>query len=62
MDICVYVHYCSSNLCSNRFFTGHGKDPDGKIRFKAGKTSVSDAVDGAIKILTVAVRALLVRC
>ncbi|KAG8651738.1 hypothetical protein MANES_06G017700v8 [Manihot esculenta] len=43
-----------------RFFTGHGKDPDGKIRFKAGKTSVSDAVDGAIKILTVAVTIVVV--
>ncbi|KAJ8751402.1 hypothetical protein K2173_016605 [Erythroxylum novogranatense] len=43
-----------------RFFTGHGNSPDGKVHFKAGKTKVSDAVDGAIKILTVAVTIVVV--
>lgn len=38
-----------------RYFTGHTKDSDGKIEFTAGKTSIGDAVDGAIKIFTVAV-------
>ncbi|KAL4574417.1 hypothetical protein LXL04_021248 [Taraxacum kok-saghyz] len=38
-----------------RFFTGHTEDDEGRIEFIAGKTSVGDAVDGAIKIFTVAV-------
>ncbi|KAF2317223.1 hypothetical protein GH714_017992 [Hevea brasiliensis] len=43
-----------------RFFTGHTKDANGRPQFKAGKTSVGDAVDGAIKILTVAVTIVVV--
>lgn len=43
------------DLCSHRYFTGHTKNPDGTVQFKAGKTKVGDAVDGAIKIFTVAV-------
>ncbi|KAF8033666.1 hypothetical protein BT93_C0061 [Corymbia citriodora subsp. variegata] len=43
-----------------RYFTGHTKDPYGTVQFKAGKTSVSDAVDGAIKIITVAVTIVVV--
>ncbi|XP_010046915.2 calcium-transporting ATPase 8, plasma membrane-type-like [Eucalyptus grandis] len=43
-----------------RFFTGHTKNPDGTVQFKAGKTSVSDAVDGAIKMITVAVTIVVV--
>ncbi|KAK1417096.1 hypothetical protein QVD17_26218 [Tagetes erecta] len=43
-----------------RFFTGHTKDSDGNIEFIAGKTSVGDAVDGAIKIFTVAVTIVVV--
>ncbi|KAH9805643.1 calcium-transporting ATPase 8 plasma membrane-type [Citrus sinensis] len=43
-----------------RFFTGHTKNAYGTIQFKAGKTKVSDAVDGAIKILTVAVTIVVV--
>ncbi|XP_039154923.1 calcium-transporting ATPase 10, plasma membrane-type-like [Eucalyptus grandis] len=43
-----------------RFFTGHTKNPDGTVQFKAGKTSVSDAVDGVIKIITVAVTIVVV--
>ncbi|KAL4586966.1 hypothetical protein LXL04_011614 [Taraxacum kok-saghyz] len=38
-----------------RFFTGHTEDDEGRIEFIVGKTSVGDAVDGAIKIFTVAV-------
>ncbi|KAL8191541.1 hypothetical protein R6Q57_028272 [Mikania cordata] len=37
-----------------RFFTGHTKDDEENVEFIAGKTSVGDAVDGAIKIFTVA--------
>ncbi|GAY37277.1 hypothetical protein CUMW_027810 [Citrus unshiu] len=43
-----------------RFFTGHTKNADGSIQFRAGKTKVSHAVDGAIKILTVAVTIVVV--
>lgn len=43
-----------------RFFTGHTKTAEGSIQFRAGKTKVSDAVDGAIKILTVAVTIVVV--
>ncbi|CAI0386329.1 unnamed protein product [Linum tenue] len=43
-----------------RYFTGHTKNPDGSIQFKAGRTSVSAAVDGAIKIFTVAVTIVVV--
>ncbi|KAI3416712.1 FPL domain-containing protein [Psidium guajava] len=42
-----------------RYFTGQ-KNPDGTVRFKARKTSVSDAVDEAIKIITVAVTIVVV--
>ncbi|CAN1355366.1 Calcium-transporting ATPase 10, plasma membrane-type [Linum perenne] len=43
-----------------RYFTGHTKNPDGSVQFKAGQTSVSAAVDGAIKIFTVAVTIVVV--
>ncbi|PIA43678.1 hypothetical protein AQUCO_01800024v1 [Aquilegia coerulea] len=40
-----------------RYFTGHTREPN---RFIKGKTNVSDAVDGAIKIVTVAVTIVVV--
>ncbi|KAK9097470.1 hypothetical protein Sjap_022967 [Stephania japonica] len=43
-----------------RFFTGHSKDPNGNVQFRKGTTSVGDAVDGAIKIITVAVTIVVV--
>ncbi|KAK3197811.1 hypothetical protein Dsin_021226 [Dipteronia sinensis] len=43
-----------------RFFTGHTKNPDGSVPFTPGKTKVGDAVNGAIKILTVAVTIVVV--
>ncbi|KAL3743975.1 hypothetical protein ACJRO7_013258 [Eucalyptus globulus] len=43
-----------------RYFTGHTKNSDGTVQFKAGETSGSDAVDGAIKIITVAVTIVVV--
>ncbi|KAL8236833.1 hypothetical protein R6Q59_017914 [Mikania micrantha] len=43
-----------------RFFTGHTKDDEENVEFIAGKTSVGDAVDGAIKIFTVAVTIVVV--
>ncbi|KAB1199073.1 Calcium-transporting ATPase 9, plasma membrane-type [Morella rubra] len=43
-----------------RYFTGYTKNPDGKSQFIRGKTSISDAVDGAIKIFTIAVTIVVV--
>ncbi|PON79530.1 P-type ATPase [Parasponia andersonii] len=43
-----------------RYFTGHSKNPDGSKQFTAGVTKVGDAVDGAIKIVTVAVTIVVV--
>ncbi|XP_056166527.1 calcium-transporting ATPase 10, plasma membrane-type-like isoform X1 [Syzygium oleosum] len=43
-----------------RYFTGHTKNSDGSRQFTAGKTSVSNAVDGAIKIFTIAVTIVVV--
>ncbi|XP_010276717.1 PREDICTED: calcium-transporting ATPase 10, plasma membrane-type [Nelumbo nucifera] len=43
-----------------RYFTGHTKDPDGTVQFIRGKTRVGKAVDGAIKIVTVAVTIVVV--
>ncbi|KAK4762027.1 hypothetical protein SAY87_029911 [Trapa incisa] len=43
-----------------RYFTGHTKNSDGTVQFKAGTTSLSDAIDGAIKIVTVAVTIVVV--
>ncbi|KAH9667741.1 calcium-transporting ATPase 9 plasma membrane-type [Citrus sinensis] len=37
-----------------RFFTGHTTKEDGSSAFVKGRTSVSDAVDGVIKIVTIA--------
>lgn len=42
-----------------RYFTGHTRDVAGKPQFKAGKTDFNHALDGVIKIVTVAVRVLL---
>lgn len=43
---------------TSRYFTGYTKNPDGKSQFIRGKTSIGDAVDGAIKIFTIAVSAI----
>ncbi|OVA07520.1 Cation-transporting P-type ATPase [Macleaya cordata] len=43
-----------------RYFTGHSKNPDGSIQFVKGKTSASNAFDGTIKIITVAVTIVVV--
>ncbi|KAK7820124.1 calcium-transporting atpase 10 [Quercus suber] len=43
-----------------RYFTGHTKDASGNIQFIAGKTKLSPAIDGAIKIVTVAVTIVVV--
>jgi len=38
-----------------RYFTGNTTNPDGTSQFTKGKTSVKAALNGAVKILTVAV-------
>ncbi|RDY04261.1 Calcium-transporting ATPase 10, plasma membrane-type [Mucuna pruriens] len=43
-----------------RYFSGHTRNPDGSVQFIAGKTKVGDAIDGAIKIVTVAVTIVVV--
>ncbi|XP_022929647.1 calcium-transporting ATPase 10, plasma membrane-type-like [Cucurbita moschata] len=43
-----------------RYFTGHTKNPDGSRQFIAGQTKVGRAVDGAIKIVTIAVTIVVV--
>ncbi|KAL8505286.1 hypothetical protein ACS0TY_016499 [Phlomoides rotata] len=43
-----------------RFFTGHTKDPKGRVEFIAGKTKFGDAINGFIKIFTVAVTIVVV--
>lgn len=48
-----------TRLIFSRFFSGHTRDASGNVQFKAGKTKVGDAIDGAIKIVTVAVCALM---
>lgn len=43
-----------------RFFTGHSTNADGTVQFIPGKTKVGKAVDGAIRIITVAVTIVVV--
>ncbi|KAM6561882.1 hypothetical protein CsatB_021880 [Cannabis sativa] len=43
-----------------RYFTGNTKDPDGTVQFIKGKTSISNAIDGVIKIFTIAVTIVVV--
>ncbi|CAK9325849.1 unnamed protein product [Citrullus colocynthis] len=43
-----------------RYFTGHTKNPDGSRQFIPGQTKVGRAVDGAIKIVTIAVTIVVV--
>ncbi|XP_061361514.1 calcium-transporting ATPase 8, plasma membrane-type-like [Gastrolobium bilobum] len=43
-----------------RYFSGHIKNADGSVQFTAGKTKVGDAINGAIKIATVAVTIVVV--
>ncbi|XP_028196478.1 calcium-transporting ATPase 8, plasma membrane-type-like isoform X2 [Glycine soja] len=43
-----------------RYFSGHTRNPDGSVQFIAGKTKVGDAIDGVIKIFTVAVTIVVI--
>ncbi|KAJ7962686.1 Calcium-transporting ATPase [Quillaja saponaria] len=43
-----------------RYFTGHTKNSDGTIQFVSGKTSISNSIDGVIKIFTIAVTIVVV--
>lgn len=40
----------------SRYFLGHTENTDGSPQFKAGHTKLGTAINGAIKIVTVAVR------
>lgn len=40
----------------HRYFSGHTKNPDGSVQFIAEKTSFGDAINGVVKIATIAVR------
>ncbi|CAL9084135.1 unnamed protein product [Musa textilis] len=42
------------------YFTGHTKNPNGSVQFAKGQTNVKAAVNGAIKIFTVAVTIVVV--
>ncbi|XP_057967927.1 calcium-transporting ATPase 9, plasma membrane-type isoform X2 [Malania oleifera] len=43
-----------------RYFTGNTNNPEGNPQFIRGQTTVSDAVDGVIKIVTIAVTIVVV--
>ncbi|KAK3007639.1 hypothetical protein RJ639_013107 [Escallonia herrerae] len=43
-----------------RYFTGHTLNPNGNKQFIAGKTKLGDAINGAVKIFTVAVTIVVV--
>ncbi|CAN0839781.1 Calcium-transporting ATPase 9, plasma membrane-type [Linum grandiflorum] len=43
-----------------RFFTGHSKNADGTIGFVKGQTKFSEALDGVVKIITIAVTIVVV--
>lgn len=43
-----------------RFFIGATEDPDGSVQFIRGQTSFSEAIDGVIKIFTIAVTIVVV--
>ncbi|KAL5156439.1 Calcium-transporting ATPase 9, plasma membrane-type [Glycine soja] len=48
------VAVCVLAVLLGRYFSGHTKDLDGRVQFVAGETSISEAVDGVIKIFTIA--------
>ncbi|KAH7671707.1 P-type ATPase protein [Dioscorea alata] len=43
-----------------RYFTGHTTNPDGSVQFVSGHTSAKAAINGAVKVLTVAVTIVVV--
>ncbi|CAI9114541.1 OLC1v1015288C1 [Oldenlandia corymbosa var. corymbosa] len=54
------VALCVLIVLLARFFTGHSKNADGTIQFIRGQTSVSQTVDGVVKIITAAVTIVVV--
>ncbi|GMY35290.1 calcium-transporting ATPase 8, plasma membrane-type-like isoform X2 [Fagus crenata] len=54
------VAVCVLTVLLVRYFTGHTKNSEGQVLFKAGVMKVGAAVDGAIKIVTVAVTIVVV--
>ncbi|CAB4302533.1 unnamed protein product [Prunus armeniaca] len=43
-----------------RYFTGNSRDADGTVQFIAGQTSTGKAIDGAVKVFTIAVTIVVV--
>ncbi|KAF3775952.1 Calcium-transporting ATPase 10 plasma membrane-type [Nymphaea thermarum] len=43
-----------------RYFTGHTKNADGSVQFQPGKTRVGTALNGTVKIITIAVTIVVV--
>ncbi|XP_054784018.1 calcium-transporting ATPase 9, plasma membrane-type-like isoform X1 [Prosopis cineraria] len=43
-----------------RYFSGNTKDLNGNVQFVAGQTSISSAIDGVVKIFTIAVTIVVV--
>ncbi|KAL5554547.1 hypothetical protein UlMin_041948 [Ulmus minor] len=54
------VAVCVLAVLLGRYFTGNTKNSDGSVQFTKNKTSVSDTVDGVIKIFTIAVTIVVV--
>ncbi|KAF3430971.1 hypothetical protein FNV43_RR25701 [Rhamnella rubrinervis] len=54
------VAVCVLAVLLGRYFTGNTRSPDGKVEFQGGVTSLGDAVDGVIKIFTIAVTIVVV--
>ncbi|RYR77118.1 hypothetical protein Ahy_A01g001583 isoform B [Arachis hypogaea] len=54
------MHVSEMAVHKHRYFSGHSRNPDGSVQFTAGKTKLSTAIDGAIKIVTVAVTIVVV--
>ena len=50
----LYNHPVLKSL-NHRYFTGHTKNPDGSVQFRAGTTGAKQGFMGAIRILTIAV-------
>jgi len=58
-NLIFFEHFSEMATYKHRYFSGHTRNPDGSVQFIAGKTKVGDAIDGVIKIFTIAVCALI---
>jgi len=58
LNFFIILHVPEMATYKHRYFSGHTRNPDGSVQFIAGKTKFGDAINGVIKIFTVAVCAL----